>query len=311
MKKLLILLFIAILSITTFAAEATGEAPVGSEETSPQSVSQTVENIKTYLAENGMDLLVNLLAAAAIFIIGRWVARLVAGLIKKMMDKAKVDPALGKFVKSLLYNALLVFVIIAALGRLGVQTGSFIAIIGAAGLAVGLALGGTLSNFASGVLLIIFKPFTVEDFIEAGGAMGTVKGIQIFNTILNTPDNKKVIVPNAQVTGGNIVNYSANGTRRVDLVIGVSYEDDLKKARQVIESVLQADTRILPDPAYTVAVSELGDSSVNFVVRPWAKTEDYWDVYFGLTEAIKKRFDEEGISIPFPQRDVHVIKEEA
>ena len=235
-------------------------------------------------------------------------ARLVADLISKMMDKAKVDPALGKFVKSLVYNALLVFVIIAALGRLGVKTGSFIALIGAAGLAVGLALGGTLSNFASGVLLIIFKPFTVGDLIEAGGAMGVVKEIQIFNTILNTPDNKKVIVPNAQVTGGNIVNYSANGTRRVDLVIGVSYEDDLKKARQVIESVLKAESRILPEPAYTVAVSELGDSSVNFVVRPWVKGADYWGVYFDLTEKIKVTLEENGLSISFPQRDVHMLQ---
>ena len=174
-------------------------------------------------------------------------------------------------------------------------------------MAVGLALGGTLSNFASGVLLIIFKPFTVGDFIEAGGAMGSVKEIQIFNTILSSPDNKKVIIPNAQVTGGNIVNYSANGTRRVDLVIGVSYEDDLKKARQVIESVLKVDSRILPDPAYTVAVSELGDSSVNFVVRPWVNSDDYWAVYFDLTEKIKVTLEENGLSIPFPQRDVHLF----
>jgi small conductance mechanosensitive channel len=223
------------------------------------------------------------------------------------MDKAKVDPTLSKFVKNLTYSLLLVFVVIAALGRLGVQTGSFIAIIGAAGLAVGLALQGSLSNFAAGVLMIIFKPFRVGDFIEAGGAMGTVKEIQIFNTILNTPDNKRVIVPNAQVTGGNIVNYSVNGTRRVDLVVGVSYDDDLKKAGQVIESVLKADNRVLADPAYTVAVSELADSSVNFVVRPWVNGSDYWDVYFDLTEKIKVSLEENGLSIPFPQRDVHMI----
>ncbi|MHC5017832.1 MAG: mechanosensitive ion channel family protein [Planctomycetota bacterium] len=155
--------------------------------------------------------------------------------------------------------------------------------------------------------MIIFKPFRVGDFIEAGGAMGTVKEIQIFNTILNTPDNKRVIVPNAQVTGGNIVNYSVNGTRRVDLVVGVSYDDDLKKAGQVIESVLKADNRVLADPAYTVAVSELADSSVNFVVRPWVNGSDYWDVYFDLTEKIKVSLEENGLSIPFPQRDVHMI----
>ena len=316
MRKLWILFIIFALGFGAFAASETAtadDAAKAVEEvaepaaTGSESVSEMAESAKTYLAENGVGLLLNLLAAAAIFIIGRWVARLIAGLVTKMMNKAKVDPALSKFVKSLLYNIILVFVIIAALGRLGVQTGSFIAIIGAAGLAVGLALGGTLSNFASGVLLIIFKPFTVGDFIEAGGAMGSVKEIQIFNTILSSPDNKKVIIPNAQVTGGNIVNYSANGTRRVDLVIGVSYEDDLKKARQVIESVLKVDSRILPDPAYTVAVSELGDSSVNFVVRPWVNSDDYWAVYFDLTEKIKVTLEENGLSIPFPQRDVHLF----
>jgi len=303
MKKLLILFFIAIVSISTFAAEGTA---AGETETSG-SVSETLESVKVFLAENGTSFLLKLVTAIAIFIIGRWVARLISNLLQKGLTKGNVDPTLCKFGKNLVYTILLVFVITAALGRLGVQTGSFIAIIGAAGLAVGLALGGTLSNFASGVLLIIFKPFTVEDFIEAGGAMGVVKEIQIFNTILNTPDNKKVIVPNAQVTGGNIVNYTVNGTRRVDLVIGVSYEDDLKKARQVLESVLQADTRILPDPAYTIAVSELGDSSVNFVVRPWVKGEDYWGVYFDLTEKIKVALEESGLSIPFPQRDIHMI----
>jgi small conductance mechanosensitive channel len=304
MKKLYLLFLIAILSVSVFAAEATEE---GAAESQPQSVSGMVESVKTFVAENGVQFLINLVSAAVIFLIGRWVARCVAGLIKKTMDKAKVDPTLSKFVKNLTYSLLLVFVVIAALGRLGVQTGSFIAIIGAAGLAVGLALQGSLSNFAAGVLMIIFKPFRVGDFIEAGGAMGTVKEIQIFNTILTTPDNKRVIVPNAQVTGGNIVNYSVNGTRRVDLVVGVSYDDDLKKAGQVIESVLKADNRVLADPAYTVAVSELADSSVNFVVRPWVNGSDYWDVYFDLTEKIKVSLEENGLSIPFPQRDVHMI----
>ncbi|MBC8379331.1 MAG: mechanosensitive ion channel [Planctomycetes bacterium] len=266
-----------------------------------------VESMQTYLAENGVKFLLNVLAAVAIFIIGRWVARLVSNLLQKGMSKAKIDATLIKFVKNLVYTLLLVFVIIAALGRLGVETGSFIAIIGAAGLAVGLALGGTLSNFASGVLLIIFKPIRVGDFVEAGGATGAVKEIQIFNTILNTPDNKRVNVPNAQVTGGNIINYSVNGTRRVDLVIGVSYEDDLKKARQVLEDVLKADDRVLADPAYTVAVLELGDSSVNFVVRPWVNVADYWGVYFDVTEKCKVALEANGLSVPFPQRDVHMI----
>jgi small conductance mechanosensitive channel len=268
MKKLYLLFLIAILSVSVFAAEATEE---GAAESQPQSVSGMVESVKTFVAENGVQFLINLVSAAVIFLIGRWVARCVAGLIKKTMDKAKVDPTLSKFVKNLTYSLLLVFVVIAALGRLGVQTGSFIAIIGAAGLAVGLALQGSLSNFAAGVLMIIFKPFRVGDFIEAGGA------------------------------------YSVNGTRRVDLVVGVSYDDDLKKAGQVIESVLKADNRVLADPAYTVAVSELADSSVNFVVRPWVNGSDYWDVYFDLTEKIKVSLEENGLSIPFPQRDVHMI----
>lgn len=307
MKKIWIFLFISIVSINTFAAEDMAPILEEGQTTQNPSVSGMVESMQTYLAENGVKFLLNVLAAVAIFIIGRWVARLVSNLLQKGMSKAKIDATLIKFVKNLVYTLLLVFVIIAALGRLGVETGSFIAIIGAAGLAVGLALGGTLSNFASGVLLIIFKPIRVGDFVEAGGATGAVKEIQIFNTILNTPDNKRVNVPNAQVTGGNIINYSVNGTRRVDLVIGVSYEDDLKKARQVLEDVLKADDRVLADPAYTVAVLELGDSSVNFVVRPWVNVADYWGVYFDVTEKCKVALEANGLSIPFPQRDVHMI----
>ena len=307
MKKIWVLLFIFVLAINVFAAEEGTPAEETLQE-SPQSVTDMANSMKAYLAENGVEFLLNILAAAAIFIIGRWVARFISNLIQKAMSKAKVDATLSKFVKNLVYTLLLVFVTIAALGQLGVETGSFIAIIGAAGLAVGLALGGTLSNFASGVLLIIFKPFRVGDFVEAGGATGVVKEIQIFTTMINTPDNKKVIVPNAQVTGGNIINYSANGTRRVDLVIGISYEDDLQKARQVMENVLKGDQRVLGDPAPTVAVSELGDSSVNFVVRPWVKVDDYWGVYFDMTEKIKVALEENGLSIPFPQRDVHMIQ---
>ena len=306
MKKIWIFLIISMLTINAFGAEET--VPVEDvDQQSAQSVTEMADNMKAYLAENGVEFLLNILAAAAIFIIGRWVARLVSNLIQKGMDKAKVDATLSKFVKNLIYTVLLIFVIIAAIDRLGVETTSFVAILGAAGLAVGLALGGTLSNFASGVLLIIFKPLRVGDFVEAGGATGVVKEVHIFNTILNTPDNKRVIVPNAQVTGGNIINYSVNGTRRVDLVIGVSYEDDLKKARQVLEDVLKADDRVLADPAYTVAVLELGDSSVNFVVRPWVNVADYWGVYFDVTEKCKVALEANGLSIPFPQRDVHMI----
>lgn len=304
MKKLSILFMILMLNLMACAAETTETVTAESQ---PQSVSKMVESMQTYLAENGVNLLLNLLAAAAIFFIGRWVAQLVASLLKKAMDRAKVDPMLSKFVKSLVYTVLLIFVIIAALTRIGVETTSFVAIIGAAGLAIGLALGGTLSNFASGVLLIIFKPFRVGDFIEASGATGVVKEIQIFNTILNTPDNKKVIVPNAQVTGGNIINYSVNGTRRVDLVIGVSYDDDISRAKDIMMNVLKGHELVLETPEPVVAVKELADSSVNYVVRPWCKATDYWTVYFDVIEKIKLALEANGLTIPFPQRDVHLF----
>jgi len=261
-----------------------------------------IGKIYEYLATYGLSVV----AAVVIFIVGRWLANLISKLVAKGMTKAKLDEMLVSFVQNLCYIALLVFVIIAALSKLGIQTASFIAVLGAAGLAVGLALQGSLANFASGVLILILKPFKIGDFVEAGGAKGTVKGIYIFNTILASPDNVRVIIPNAHVTGGNILNYTANGTRRVDLVVGVSYDDDLKKAKSVIEQTLAGDERILTDPAVTVAVSELGDSSVNFVVRPWVKPEDYWDVYFDMTEKIKLNLDENGISIPYPQRDIHI-----
>ena len=250
----------------------------------------------------------NCMAAAAVLVIGRIVAKMIRGLIEKLMTRAKQEQTLISFVSHLSYAALMAFVIVNALAQLGVDTASFVMILGAAGLAIGLALQGSLSNFAAGVLMIIFKPFKVGDFIEGGGVAGVVEDIQIFTTELKTPDNKQVIVPNAHLTSGNIVNYSAKGTRRVDLVAGIGYSDDIDKARTVLQSIIDADDRILKDPAPTIAVSELGDSSVNFVVRPWTTTGDYWDVYFALTEAIKKQFDSNGISIPFPQRDVHVYE---
>ena len=248
----------------------------------------------------------NIVMAALILIFGRVLSKISSKILGKVLSKTKMDATVSKFVTNVTYIAIMTFVVIAALGKLGIQTASFIAVIGSAGLAIGLALQGSLSNFAAGVLMMIFKPFKVGDFIEAGGALGTVKEIQIFNTILSSPDNVRVIVPNAQVTGGNIKNYTVNGTRRVDLVVGVSYEDDLKKAKDVIEAVLAADERILKDPPMTVAVSELGDSSVNFVVRPWVKAADYWDVYFDVTTKVKLALDKNGISIPYPQRDVHI-----
>lgn len=249
--------------------------------------------------------------AIIIFIVGRIVARIISNTVAKMMTKGKVDETLVKFAKNMIYIALMVFVILAALGKLGIETTSFAAIIAAAGLAIGLSLQGTLGNFASGVMLILFRPFKVGDFVEAGGVSGVVEEIQIFSTKMKSGDNKEITVPNGQIVGSTITNYSAKETRRVDLVIGVSYEDDLKKVRAVLEDILNSDERILKDPAPTIGVLELGDSSVNFAVRPWVKSGDYWPVLFAVQENVKLRFDAEGISIPYPQQDVHFIKEEA
>jgi small conductance mechanosensitive channel len=267
------------------------------------------------LVAKGYELLtvfgVKILAALAVFIIGRWVVKYMRRLTIRIMEKREVDPTLTKFVTNLIYVALLTFVIVAALGMLGIQTTSFIAVLGAAGLAIGLALQGSLSNFAAGVLMIIFRPFKVGDLIEAAGVTGVVEEIQIFTTQLLTPDNKTIIIPNAQITSDTITNYTTKGTRRADMVIGIGYEDDIDKARAIISDVLSQDERILKEPATQIAVSELADSSVNFTVRPWVKAQDYWGVIFDATETIKKRFDAEEISIPYPQRDVHVYEHKA
>jgi small conductance mechanosensitive channel len=248
------------------------------------------------------------IAAIAVFIVGRWIVKRLTILTEKVMNKRQMDPTIVSFVANLIYMALLVFVVLAALGQLGIQTTSFIAVIGAAGLAIGLALQGSLSNFAAGFLMIIFKPFKVGDFIEGAGVAGTVEAIHIFTTQLLTPDNKTIIIPNSSLTAGNITNYSAKGTRRVDLVFGIGYGDDVDHAKKVMSDVLAKEERILKDPAPTIVLVELADSSVNFAVRPWVLAADYWGVYTALTENIKKSFDTEGISIPFPQRDVHVYK---
>jgi small conductance mechanosensitive channel len=249
--------------------------------------------------------------AVIIFIVGRFCAGLVSGLVAKMMIKAKVETTLVKFCQSLTYIAIMAFVILAALDKLGIETVSFAAIIAAAGLAVGLSLQGTLGNFAAGVMLLLFRPFKVGDFIEAGGTAGVVEEIHLFSTKLKTGDNKLVIVPNGQIISGTITNYSAKETRRIDLVIGVGYSDDLKKVRAVLEDVLAKEERVLSDPAPTIGLLELGESSINFAVRPWVKTADYWPALFALQENIKLRFDEEDISIPFPQRDVHLFNSNA
>ena len=250
-----------------------------------------------------------IVTAVLIFVIGKWVAQKLTRLFLKLPEKNKVDVTLSRFLESIVYYTLLVGVMIAAAGQLGINTTSFIAIVGAAGLAIGLALKDSLSNFSSGVMLILFQPFRVSDFVTAGGVSGKVMRIDLFNTTLNTPDNQRVIVPNANITNGVITNVTANDTRRVDLVISIGYGDDIVLTKQVLDRIVKADERVLKNPAPTIAVSALADSSVNFVVRPWVKTDDYWKVYYDLTEKIKLTFDQEGISIPFPQQDVHLFQE--
>ncbi len=250
-----------------------------------------------------------LLAALVIFYVGRMVARMLQKGLRKMLQTQAVDKILETFVCNLAYWAIMIFVIIAAINQVGVQTTSLIAVMGAAGLAVGLALQGSLSNFAAGVLIVIFRPYRVGDWVEAAGISGSVEQVQILTTMLKTGDNKQIIVPNSQIMNSIITNYSANDTRRIDMIVGVSYSDDLDKVRKTLEELVASDERILKDPACTIAVSELADSSVNFVVRPWASTADYWSVKFDLTEAVKKRFDKEGISFPFPQQDVHLYNQ--
>jgi len=262
--------------------------------------------IKDFLITKGTAFAIDLLAAILIFVVGRWLAKWISILVGKAMTRARVEQILVTFVQHMCYFGLLAFVIIAALDRVGIKLTAAIAVLGAAALAVAFALQGSLSNFAAGILMVIFKPFKIGDFVTVGGVQGTVQEIQVLNTVLNSPDNVRIIVPNSQVTGGTISNFTANVTRRIDLTIGVSYDDDIKKAKQVIEGVLAADARILKTPAPTVAVSELADSSVNFVVRPWVKSADYWDVYFDTTAKLKTALESNGLTIPFPQREISI-----
>lgn len=257
-----------------------------------------------------MDLIseyaLKIVIAVAIFYVGKWIVRKITDLVTKITRKTgKVDETLLKFLSNIIYYALMIVVILTALQQLGVNTTSFLAILGAAGLAIGLALKDSLSNFASGVMIILFRPFKIGDFINAGGVSGTVEEISIFNTILKTGDNQSLIVPNGSITSGTITNVNAKPTRRVDLLIGISYDDDIKKAKDILNDVVKSNDKVLVDEGVTVAVSELADSSVNFVVRAWVNTPDYWDVRFALIENIKITFDKEGITIPYPQQDVH------
>ncbi len=266
-----------------------------------------VEKVLNALSLYGMKVL----AAVIILVVGLWLAKKIKSCFVTTLQKKEVDPTLVGFFSSMLHGALVVFIVIAAISKLGIQTTSFVAVIGAAGLAVGLALQGSLSNFASGVLLILFKPFKAGDVIKAGGELGVVVEVGILTTELKTPDNVKIIMPNSAIMGGSITNISAHPTRRVDMTVGVGYGDDLNKAKQIMEDILAADERVLKDPAVTIAVANLGDSSVDFVVRPWVNSADYWAVKFDFTKAVKEKFDAEGVSIPFPQRDIHVFQQNA
>ena len=266
------------------------------------------EEASKYLDEYIIPFGINIAMAIVIYIIGKIIVGIMVNVFGKVMAKSKYDDMLIDFLQSIISAVLMLFVIIAALDQLGVDTTSLAAILAAAGLAIGLSLQSSLGNFAAGVMLLIFRPFKAGDFVDAGGASGTVKSIGIFTTMMTTPDNKEVIVPNGSIYRDNIINYSAKDTRRVDMVFGIGYDDDLKKAKSILEEMVAADPRVLADPPPKVAVSELGDNSVNFVVRPWAASSDYWGLKFDLTEAVKLRFDAEGISIPYPQMDVHIHK---
>ncbi|MGB5281435.1 MAG: mechanosensitive ion channel domain-containing protein [Arenicellales bacterium] len=273
----------------------------------PDKVNQLFEMGKELLIQYGLKAL----AAIAIFIIGKMIANWLRKLVIRVMKKADIDEIIIGFTSSIAYIGMLAFVVVAALGQLGIQTTSFIAILGAAGLAIGLALQGSLANFAAGFLMIIFRPFKVGDFVEAAGVSGSVQAIHIFTTTLITPDNKTIIVPNGKIGNDNIINYSAQATRRVDLTVGVSYDADLKEVRAILEDIVIKDSRILSDPAHQIAVAELADNSVNFVMRVWVESADYWGVFFDATETVKLRLDEAGIGIPYPQRDVHLYEHKA
>jgi len=267
-------------------------------------------NIQEMLSLYVVPWVINIVIAAAIFVIGRWVAGVLVNVIRKLLIKSGTDDMLVNFLCSIVKAILMLFIIIASLNQLGVDTTSFIALIGAAGLAIGLSLQSTLQNFAAGVMLIMFKPFKLGDFVEAGGCAGVIEKITIFTTVMRTGDNREIIVPNGGIYGGTITNNSARDTRRIDMVFGIGYDDDIRKAKALLIEIMDADERILKDPAALVAVAELADSSVNFNVCPWVKSGDYWGVLYDVTEKVKLSFDEHNISIPYPQMDVHLNKSE-
>lgn len=265
-----------------------------------------VSSLLDKITELGTTYGIKLVLAIIVLVVGLMIVKWFTKAVVKMMTRANFNESLVPFLRSIISVVLKILVFISVLGMIGIEMTSFIAILGAAGLAIGLSLQGTLQNFAGGVIILLFKPYKVGDFIDTQGYMGTVKEIQIFTTVMLTPDNKTIIIPNSPIATGSITNFSSQEKRRVDLKFGIGYGDDIDKARGIIRSLIDADERIDKDPEPFVRVSELGDSSVNFAVRVWAATSDYWGIYFDLTENVKKSFDREGISIPFPQTDVHL-----
>lgn len=265
-----------------------------------------MEEYKTLIKNLIVDYGTSLIWALAILIVGLWITGVITKSVRKMFEKRGIDPSLQPFLVSMINMLLKTLVVIMALSKLGIEMTSFVAILGAAGLAVGMALSGTLQNFAGGVMILIFKPFKVGDFIEASGYLGVVKEIQIFVTIINTVDNKTVIIPNGGLSTGSMINYSAEETRRVDFTFGIAYGDDVEKAKAIMHRVMKDDPRVLKDPETFVGLAELADSSVNFTARAWVKSDDYWDVFFDVNEKMYAAFNAEGINIPFPQMDLHV-----
>ena len=263
---------------------------------------EIINSITQIAADFGL----RLLYAVLIIFVGRWVVKLLLKIIKSALEKTTVEETIRIFVANLLNSLLMVIIFIAAINQLGIETTSIIAMLGAAGLAIGLALQGSLANFAAGILIVIFRPYKVGDYIEAGSAEGTVLDIQIFSTVLKTPDNKVVVIPNGTIMDSSIINYTGRATRRVDIVASCGYEDDIDKVKDILKDILNQDERILEEPEPRIAVSELADNSINFIVRPWVNSSDVLSVKYSILEQIKKRFDEEGISIPYPQRDVHI-----
>ncbi len=293
------------------AQEETNSVSEGIE-TATSVVNGTVDKLDHYVQlvlENSVHFATSLILAIVVWIVGQWFIKRIMSLVEKALDKRKVEVTLKSFLVSIFSVILKAILIVIVASMIGIETASLIAMLGAAGLAVGLALQGSLANFAGGILILLFKPFKAGDVIDAQGFVGTVVEIQIFNSIILTLDNQRVIIPNALLSNGCVKNIFAEKTRRVDLSFGVSYSDDLIRVKEILRSVVDADERILKDPIADIFVSEHGDSSVNLVVRPWVNSADYWPVYFGLTEKVKIAFDAEGISIPFPQRDVHIIQE--